>query len=118
MSEGDPRSIRVAEELDAALDEPVAVLYKHSPLCGASAAAARQIRRFMDGHPGVPVYLIDVIRDRPLAREVARRLSIRHESPQAFVLRDGDVVWNGSHDEVTAEALERQIEDPGTGGEG
>ena len=116
MSESTPKPIREKTELDTVLDEPVAVLYKHSPLCGASATAARQVRTFMESHPDVPVYLVDVIRDRPLAREVARRLSVRHESPQAFVLRDGDVVWSGSHESVTADALTEQL--VGTGGDG
>lgn len=109
MSESTPKPIREKAELDAVLDEPVAVLYKHSPLCGASATAARHLRAFMDDNPRVPVFMVDVIRDRPLAREVARRLSVRHESPQVFVLHDGDVVWNGSHGAVTAEALEREL---------
>lgn len=109
MSEAHPRPVRETDELDTVLSEPVAVLYKHSPLCGSSASAARQVRAFMDRHPDVPVYLLDVIRDRPLAREVTRRLSIRHESPQAFVLREGDVVWSGSHGDVTAETLSDHV---------
>ncbi len=116
MSEAEPRSVREKDDLDTVLEERVAVLYKHSPLCAASAQAAREVRSFMAEQPSVPVYLIDVIRDRSLAREVARRLSIRHESPQAFVLRGGDVVWSGSHGEVTAETLDRQV-DHGAGGE-
>lgn len=109
MNDSQPRPIREPAELDTVLDEPVAVLYKHSPLCGSSAAAARQVRTFMDAHPQVPVYLVDVIRDRALAREVARRLSIRHASPQAVVLRDGAVVWSGSHGAVTAETLVEEV---------
>ena len=109
MSGVEPKPIREKDQLDTVLEEPVAVLYKHSPLCGSSARAARQVRAFMDDHPNVPVYLVDVIRDRPLAREVARRLEIRHESPQAFVLRGGDVVWSGSHGDVTAEALDQRV---------
>lgn len=111
MSEVEPKPIREKDELDTVLDEPVAVLYKHSPLCGASASAAKQVRSFMDEHPHVPVYLIDVIRHQPLAREVARRLSIRHESPQALVLCDGSVAWAGSHGAVTANTLSRQLHD-------
>lgn len=105
MTESQPRSIREADQLDVVLAEPVAVLYKHSPLCGSSAAAARQVRAFMDAHPGVPVYLLDVIRHRPLAREVTRRLGVHHESPQALVLNAGEVVWTGSHGAVTADRL-------------
>ena len=109
MTESQPRSIREPDQLEAVLDEAVAVLYKHSPLCGSSAAAARQIRAFMDSHPDVTVYVVDVIRDRPLAREVSRRLGIRHESPQALVLQAGTVVWNGSHGAVTAATLDEQV---------
>ena len=109
MSEAQPKPIRKSDELDDVLEQPLAVLYKHSPLCGASATAAREVRSFMDQNPEVPVYLIDVIRDRPLAREAARRLSIRHESPQAFVLRDGAVEWSASHRRVTADALEQHV---------
>lgn len=116
MTEAQPKAIHESEELDEVLDEPVAVLYKHSPFCGTSALAARQVRRFIDHHPTVPVYLIDVIRDRPLAREVARRLSTRHESPQAFVLRDGAVEWSASHGAVTADALERELNGEDDGG--
>lgn len=118
MSEPTPKPIREKGQLDTVLDEPVAVLYKHSPLCGASAAAVRQVRTFMSSHTDVPVYLVDVIRDRPLAREVARRLSIRHESPQAFVLRDGRVVWSGSHGAVTAEALTEHLDAARANGNG
>ena len=113
MNDTQPRPIRETDQLDAVLSEPVAVLYKHSPMCGASAAAARQVREFMDAHPDVPVYLVDVIRDRALARAVSQRLAVRHESPQAFVLRGGEVVWNGSHGAVTADTLTEQLNGDG-----
>ena len=110
MSEAKPAALREKAELETVLEERLAVLYKHSPLCGASAAAARQVRAFMERNPDIPVYVVDVIRDRPLAREVTRRLDVRHESPQAFVLREGAVVWTGAHGAVTADTLTRQLE--------
>lgn len=113
MTESHPRSICEAAQLDKVIAEPVAVLYKHSPLCGSSAAAARQIRAFMAAHPDVPVYLLDVIRHRPLAREVTRRFGVRHESPQALVLIAGDVVWTGSHGAVTADRLGQHVNGKG-----
>lgn len=122
MSEAEPVPVRDQRQLETILAEPVAVLYKHSPLCGLSDIAAREIHSFMDAEPRVPVYLIDVIRARPISREVERRLSVRHESPQAFVLRRGEVLWHGSHRAVTADALTREVaeldegsRDPGGG---
>lgn len=96
-------------DLEEALDLPVAILYKHSPLCGLSAIARREVRSFAESRPDVPIYVVDVIRDGPLSRAVERRLCTRHESPQALVLRHGEVVWHGSHRSVTANALERGI---------
>lgn len=100
--------VRTEAELEAVLAEPLAVLYKHSPLCGLSSIAAREVRAFVDAHPAVPVHIVDVIRERSLSRDVARRLEVRHESPQAIVLKRGEVVWHGSHRSVTAAVLERE----------
>lgn len=99
------RPVRDDEELEGVLAEPVAVLYKHSPLCGLSAIAAGEVRSFVDDRPETPVYMLDVIRERRLAREVERRLGIRHESPQAIILKCGEPVWDASHRGVTAAAL-------------
>ena len=55
MSAVEPTRVREEEELDAVLRAPLAVLYKHSPLCGLSAMAARQVEAFMDANPRVPV---------------------------------------------------------------
>lgn len=109
MSRPGPTRIHDIEALDALLAEPLAVLYKHSPVCGLSAVAQRQVHAFMAANPDVPVYQVDVIRDGALSREVASRLSMRHESPQSVVLRGGEVVWAGSHRAITAEALAREI---------
>jgi bacillithiol system protein YtxJ len=40
---------------------------------------------------------------------VAVTTGVRHQSPQAILLRDGRAVWNGSHGGITAEALERAL---------
>ena len=111
MSDGAPVPVREPAELDAALDAPLAVLYKHSPYCGLSHRAAREVEAFMAEYPDVPVYLVDVVRDRPLSREIERRLEIRHESPQVIVVEGGTPRWSASHRGVTAAALGRQIGD-------
>lgn len=104
----EPVPIRDPANLDEVLAKPLAVVYKYSPLCGLSAIAAREVKSFMADQPDVPVYVVDVIRHRPVSHELARRLSIRHESPQAFVLREGTVAWHGSHRAVTAAALKAE----------
>lgn len=99
-----------ADALEAALREPVAVLYKHSPRCGTSTAAEREVRGFAERHPGIPVYQVDVVAERALSRLIASRLELRHASPQVMLLRAGRVVWSGTHWDVAADALQRELE--------
>jgi bacillithiol system protein YtxJ len=99
-----------AAALDDALGAEHAVLYKHSPTCGASLVAFREVREFAAVHPDMPVYLIDVIAGAELAARAAERLGVTHESPQVIVLDHGTPVWNASHRRVTAAALAEQVD--------
>ena len=103
------REIADSAALAAAIENPRAVLFKHSTRCPVSAYVIDEVMEFAEDHPEWPVYVLKVIEQRPLSNEAAERLGVRHESPQAFVLRQGRVSWHGSHNEVTAEALQRQV---------
>lgn len=100
------RPLHDADELAGLGRHEVAVLYKHSPACWLSARALREVRAFAAGHPHTPVYMLDVLGQPSMAREVAQRYGIRHQSPQAIVLRHGEPDWHGSHGGITAAALE------------
>jgi bacillithiol system protein YtxJ len=88
---------------------PVAVLYKHSPTCGLSDMALDEVAAFSLQHPDIPIYQVDVLSQRPLSNEIEAVLGIRHESPQAFVFRDGGVTWHGSHRRVQRGTLADQV---------
>jgi len=85
--------------------EPV-LLFKHSNSCPISARAYRQ----MEGVK-VPISLIVVQDERDLSREVATRTGVRHETPQALVLRNGSAVWAASHFDISADAVEQAVRD-------
>ena len=91
--------------LDDLLAAHVAVIYKHSPVCGSSDMAIRQVEAFARACPSIPVYLVDVIRNRAVSDQVAQRLGVGHASPQVIVVRQGKPAWNASHWQVTADAL-------------
>jgi len=46
-----------------------------------------------------------VVADRPVARGIAERCGVRHESPQAILFEAGRPVWHASHDAITLGAL-------------
>lgn len=76
------------------------ILFKHSSTCPISAAAYQQMSRY-----GGPVSLIVVQRARELSRRIESLTGVRHESPQAIILRNGQAVWSASHWSVTADAV-------------
>lgn len=89
---------------------PVAVLYKHSPSCGASRWALTEMERLADERPGTPIFVVDVVRQRSLARQLAEMLDVTHASPQVLVLARGSVAWHGSHSNVRADFVEEQLD--------
>ena len=96
-------------DLDLLLAAPLAVLYKHSPICPTSDTAYEEMLAFR-GRRAVPVYMVDVIHHRPLSRALAERIGVRHASPQAIILRDGVAAWHRSHYEIRAEAMARVVD--------
>lgn len=112
------RPIQSEDDLERVLEEPLAVLYKHSPVCGMSASASVEVRQFAASHPDVPVYMVDVVGSRPLSRLAAQRLDVRHESPQVFVLEKGTPIWHASHLRVSCDRLERALEQRTRGASG
>jgi bacillithiol system protein YtxJ len=97
--------ITTAEECDAVLSQGLAIVFKHSPSCPVSWMAHREVIRFHTAQPSAPIYLVSVRKFRDLARLIAERTGIRHESPQIIVMQDGRVAGTVSHSGVTAEFL-------------
>lgn len=110
----EPTLIRSVPELDAALALPGAFLvFKHSTACPISAAAYDEYLAFRE-HSDVRTAVIRVIEERPVSNHAATKLGIRHESPQALLVRDGALVWNASHRAITASALAKATRDATT----
>jgi bacillithiol system protein YtxJ len=103
---------KIATEADVvtALAEPLAVVYKHSPICPTSSMAYEEIRSLRRLHGDVPVYLVDVVNSRPLSRYIAERVGVVHASPQAIILQAGVPAWHGSHFDLRADAMARRLE--------
>ena len=98
--------LATTEECDALFKKDFAIFFKHSPTCPVSLYAHREVSRFCEDQPDVPVYLVSVRKRRDVARHLADRTGVRHESPQILVVRNGDVVAAASHDEISVELLQ------------
>ena len=103
------RDVTTMEELEAALAEREVVLLKHGATCPISRAARRELDAFCDANPQARVCGVEVTGRRALSDEIARRLGVRHASPQVFLLRDGAVAWQATHFEISARELMKRM---------
>jgi bacillithiol system protein YtxJ len=106
------------QELDTALKAAstgTTLLFKHSSTCDLSAAAWEELLDFLrDNTTPVNAYFVVVQNARPVSNEIESRTGIRHESPQAFLFKNGELVWNASHRRITTKVLHEIVE--GSGG--
>jgi monothiol bacilliredoxin len=104
------------ESVDAAIAEsrerPV-LLFKHSRYCGVSCEALDELQSHIDSQsvPAVAYKMVTVQTHRSVSDAIAQRLGIRHETPQAILLRDGKAVWNASHFRITSNQLNQVVSD-------
>lgn len=97
------------DTLQRLLAEDEALVYKHSTRCPTSSQSKHQIIRLAKSKPELPVYVVDVLSDRAVSRAAAERLGVRHESPQAILVRNGKAVWHVSHYGVRKTAIEKAL---------
>ena len=97
--------------LDEALrDKRPVVLFKHSTQCPISAAADEAYRAFAEAHPEAAVFThLDLLAHRDVSTAIAARLGVKHESPQAIVVRDGRASVVLNHNGITAKTLEAAL---------
>src|SRR3954471_17511632 len=106
-------AIHGVEELDRILHEskhrPV-LLFKHSYSCGVSAEALDELLAHLGDQQGDTRYaMVTVQTHRDVSNAIASRLGVRHETPQALLVRNGAVVWSASHFRVNAAELEKAL---------
>jgi bacillithiol system protein YtxJ len=107
LSDLDMLEAAIAESLQ----RPV-LLFKHSRTCGISCEALDQLHSHLDRAAGdLACKMITVQSHRRVSDNAAERLGVRHETPQAILLRDGRVVWKASHFRITADELARAVAD-------
>lgn len=94
---------------DLLASAPLLLIFKHSPICGASAAARTEMKSLHAAAPNVPVCQVDVIHRRRLSGAIAADLGVGHESPQVILICNGKPVWNTSHFRIKASTLVDEI---------
>ena len=98
--------------LSASSQRPV-LLFKHSPTCGISAHVYYNLMPLVrDEKVDANWFLIAVRAHRDVSDAIADRLKVWHASPQVIVVRNGAVVWHGSHFGVSERSVLRALSLP------
>ncbi len=102
--------LQSSEDLADALarsHEAVVLIFKHSTRCPISASALARFGQYLDtaGDEAPASYLLKVVEARAVSNEVAEKLGVAHQSPQALLVKDGAVLWHASHGAITGEAI-------------
>ena len=97
------QEIKTSEELENLFQQsfiaPV-VLFKHSITCPISTNVYAEI-----SEADAEINLVVVQKTRNISDSIAEKTGIRHESPQAIVLKNGKAIYHASHYDITEEEI-------------
>lgn len=100
-----------SEQLDELLQssetKPV-LLFKHSTRCSISSMALNRFENNMDPERATCVYL-DLIAHRSLSNEIETRTKVAHESPQAILITNHEVIYSATHNGINAQEILKLI---------
>lgn len=96
----------LTEARELLASEDAILVLKHSNSCPVSFTAKRQYDQFVAANPDKPTRLVIVQQERELSNALETVSKLRHESPQALILKQGRVLWSGSHGAITKLKLE------------
>ena len=97
------------EVLNSSETIPV-LIFKHSTRCGISRFVLKNFERsynFSENY--LEPYYLDLIKFRSISNEIAERFNVQHQSPQAIVIKNREVVYHNSHSDISTEDIKKAI---------
>ncbi|BCY29470.1 bacillithiol system redox-active protein YtxJ [Flavobacterium okayamense] len=84
-------------------------IFKHSTRCSISRFTLKQFESEYNIENKVDLYFLDLLNHRDVSNEIANRFQVIHQSPQLIVIKNGVAVYDASHSDIEAEALEKYV---------
>jgi bacillithiol system protein YtxJ len=88
------------------MQQPV-VIFKHSTRCSISSMAKMRLER-SDMPEAVKFYYLDLIRYRAISNKIAEVFDVHHESPQVLLIKNGECVYDESHNGINMDEIGAQ----------
>lgn len=84
------------------------VIFKHSTRCSISSMALNRLER--ETPPtNTDFYFLDLIKYRAISNEIAEQFNVYHESPQILVIKNGECVYDESHQGISMFEITEQV---------
>ena len=82
------------------------VIFKHSTRCVISRMVLREFESSFDKDgKSVALYFLDLLSYREISNQVGEIFQVFHQSPQLFVIKNGEAIYHASHNEIKADVI-------------
>ncbi|WP_143310142.1 bacillithiol system redox-active protein YtxJ [Chitinophaga vietnamensis] len=92
------------QEINTASGHQPVVIFKHSTRCSISSMAKSRLERAVEPE-GLTFYYLDLINYRHISNKISEIYHIPHESPQVLVIRNGQCIYDESHNGIRMEDI-------------
>lgn len=94
--------------VEASTEIPV-IFFKHSTRCSISSMALSRFENAWDPTSPVRCVYLDLLNFRNLSNKLAEISGVEHQSPQAIVFKDNEVVYDASHNGIDANEIKTSL---------
>ena len=100
---------QINEIITISEENPV-VIFKHSTRCSVSRMALKQFENEFKLQDKMDAYFLDLIENRDISNEIAKKFDIVHQSPQLLLIKNGKCIYNISHSDIDAVFLNQFLD--------
>jgi bacillithiol system protein YtxJ len=102
-------SEQLISAIENSVEKPV-LFFKHSTRCSISSMAKTRFENNWNiENKSIDIYYLDLIAFRDLSNKIAELTGVEHQSPQAIVLKNKQVIYQASHTSIDAHSIENLI---------
>ena len=86
------------------------IIFKHSTSCSISRMALKGFERDFNFGDEVLVYFLDLLNFRDISNKIAAVFDVIHQSPQILIIKDGNSIFNASHENIDVTTLKDTLQ--------
>lgn len=95
------------EEIKSASFQQPQVIFKHSTRCSISSMILNRLER-SEIPDQIRFHYLDLLAYRTLSNQIAEDFSVYHESPQVLLIKNGECIYDESHQGINIDEIQEQ----------